>query len=82
MFFSHIIPFFTKKKELKNGLNSCYTPFFKKKRNKLKFDELDKLKELFSERRSNKKRKNKTKKIEAHYYCYLHSLLYQVRKIS
>ncbi len=70
------------------GLNTYYTFLYfsllmaqtrmVQTRNKLKFDELDKLKELISERRSNKKRENKTKKIEAYYYCYLHSLLYKI----
>jgi hypothetical protein len=71
------------------GLNTYYTFLYfsllmvqtrmVQTRNKLKFDELDKLKRLISERRSNKKIKNKNMK---YYYCYLHSILYLVRKLS
>ena len=51
-------------------------------RNKLKFDEFDKLKELISERKFNKKRKNKSKKIETFNYCHLHSIIYLVRLLK
>jgi hypothetical protein len=56
------------------NINICY--IMEQTRNKLKLDESDKDKELISERKFNKKRKNKSKKIETFNYCYLHSIIY------
>jgi hypothetical protein len=62
------------------NINLCF--IMVQTRNILKFDEFDKLKELISERKFNKKRKNKSKKIETFNYCYLHSIIYLVRLLK